>query len=172
MKNNRNAFVRRSGETILARYDSRPAWYAIAWKCLSGLVIIILPSAAAFLLFYALLWGWLIGFLSEGFASFIAGFLFFAIVPLLLTAWVVEDLVRFLTGGYVLTDQRFWVKASPWAWSQEEIPLEDIKAMVHRHEAVFIRRRSKKNPQVCMLAGGKELVRVFNEQVSARKTPG
>jgi hypothetical protein len=162
------SFEARSGETVLCQACPNRQWYAVAWKIVSGLVGISLLTLAGFILFSDPATGLLAGFLPAEVATGLSQFLCLGLFPLLVTAWAAEDVARTFTGEFILTDQRLWVRGSPYAWSQSEIPLEDIASMVYRRDAVFVRQRSTRKLQVHMFAGAKAFVKAY-EKLSSQK---
>jgi hypothetical protein len=139
----------------------------VAWKIVSGLVGISLLTFVGFILFFEPARGLLAGILPAQAAAVSAQFLCLGIVPVLITAWAAEDMARTFTGEFILTDQRLWVRGSPYAWSQSEIPLEDIASMIYRRDAVFLRQKSTRKLQVHMFSGAKAFVKAY-EKLSAK----
>lgn len=157
------AFEIRSGETILCQLHSNHSWYAVAWKIISWVLGISLLSFMAYSFFYQSSISLLLGFLPLKLALVGTQVLCLGLVPLLITAWAIEDIARMFTGIYILTDQRLWIRGSPFAWNQAEIPLDDIKYMSYRNNAIFFRQRSTSKLQVLMVSGGKLLVDVYDK---------
>jgi len=162
------SFEARSGETVLCQTRPNRKWYAVAWKIVSGLVGISLLTFVGFILFFEPVRGLLAGILPAEAAAVSAQLLCLGIVPVLISAWAAEDVARTYTGEFILTDQRLWVRGSPYAWSQSEIPLEDIASMIYRREAVFLRQKSSRKLQVHMFSGAKAFVKAY-EKLSARE---
>jgi hypothetical protein len=136
------------GETILFRARPNRKWPLVAWKIFCGLLI--LPMAAFTLLAIGSRWAtWLLT-------------LAVALTSLLLLGYFVEDVARLFTGDCLLTDQRFWSKGYPYAWSRaKEIPVAEIESMTYRRDALFLRLKTSRKLQVYILADGKLLSQAF-----------
>lgn len=161
------SFETQPGETVIYRTRPNRKWYAVAWNIASDLVGISLLTFVGMIIFSAPVTGLLAGFLPPETAAVIVQFLCLGIVPLLVTAWAAEDVIRTFTAEFILTDQRLWVRGSPYAWSRGETPLEDIAAMTCRRNAVFVRQESTRKPQVHVCSDGKAFVKAY-EELSAR----
>ena len=110
-------------------------------------------------------------FLPAGLADVISRILFQGVASLLVTAWLVEETARYFTSELILTNQRVWSKGSPYAWTPGgETPLNDIKFMSCRRDALFIHLRSTKKTQVHVLSDGKRIVEAF-VQFTGRSNP-
>ena len=156
-------FQLQPGETILYRSGPKRKWYAITWRIISSLLGI---TFFIFLL-YILLSGpleWVLrGFLPSPTASLLSQILLLGVVPLLVAAWIAEDSLSTFTCELVLTDRRLWVKASPYAWSQTEMPLGDIDSMTFRRDAIFLRQKSTRRMQVHMFPDGRLIVKAYEQ---------
>lgn len=160
-------FQPQPGESILHRATSHQKWYVIVWKIGSGLVGI------AFLT--AILYSWLAGLVENIFisilpvssASLLTKLLFLGLLPLAGTIWVAEDVACTLIGEFILTNQRIWVRGSPYPWSQSATPLENIVSMKSRRDAIFIRNKGTKKIQVLMLTDGDLFVKAY-EQINKK----
>ena len=161
-------FQSRPGETVLYQADTNHKWYTITWKVFSGLVA---TGFLTFLLYFLLgpSTQSLLSFLPGQAAFFLTRLLYFGIVPLVVLAWVVEGIAAAFTGEMVLTDQRLWVRGSPFSWRQSDTPLEDISSMVWRRDAVFIRLHSNRKVQVHMFAEGKLMVKAYEKLIGKGK---
>ena len=76
-------------------------------------------------------------FLPSLLASLLTKILYLGLVPLAGLAWVAEDIASTYLGEFILTDQRVWVRGSPYAWNQSDTMLEDIASMTWRRDAEF-----------------------------------
>ena len=157
------SFEAQPGETVLYRTRPNRKWYAVVWKIFGGLLAIFLVTLVGFVLFAEPAAGLLAGLLSVQTAALIVQLLCLGVVPLLAAAWAVEDVARTFTGEFILTDRRLWVRGSPYAWSRNETPLEDIAAMTCRRDAVFVRQKSTRKLQVHMFSGSKAFVKAYEE---------
>jgi hypothetical protein len=157
------SFEASAGETVLCQAIPNRKWYAVAWKIVSGLAGIALLTLAGFIFFSGMVTKLLSSLLPAEAAAILTQFLCLGIVPLLATAWTAEDLARTFTGEFILTDQRLWVRGSPYAWNQGEVPLEDIVSMVQRRDAIFVRQRSSRKIQVHVFAGAKDFVKAYEK---------
>ncbi len=156
-------FQTQPGESILFRTSPNRKWYVIAWKIGSGMVGITIltfiiysllanPTEAAFN-----------SFLPAWVASLLTNALYLGLVPLAATAWVVEDVVCAFIGQIILTDQRVWVRGSPYAWTLGETTLDDIVSLTWRRDAIFIRQKSTRKIQVHMFPEGKLFVKAYEQ---------
>jgi hypothetical protein len=84
---------------------------------------------------------------------------------------VAEDLTCTFIGEFILTNQRIWVRGSPYAWSQSATPLEEIASLTWRRDAIFIKQKSTRKTQVHMISDGKLFVKAFEQFVGKSKTP-
>ncbi|HEX7541104.1 MAG TPA: hypothetical protein VF352_03155 [Anaerolineales bacterium] len=87
-----------------------------------------------------------------------------------LPAWVAEDVACTFISGFILTDQRIWIRGSPYAWSQSATPLEDIASLTYRRDAIFIRQKSTRKIQVHMFSDGKLFVKACEQFAGKSKT--
>lgn len=108
-------------------------------------------------------------FLPGWLASQLTKYLYLAVAPLLGILWVSEGIITIFNSEFILTDQRIWVRGSPYAWNQSETRLKDILSMVWRRDAIFIRQKTKRGIQVHMFAEGKQIVKAY-EQLTKRNT--
>jgi hypothetical protein len=155
-------FELQTGEKVLYQTHPNRKWYALAWKILVGVLEIGLISFVAAALLQEPATGFFTRFLPAPVATLVAQILFLGLVPLLILLWVTEDFASALTGDYVLTDRRIWIKGSPYAWSLGEIPLEDIGKMTSRRDAVFVHTRSDRKLHVLMISDCKLFVEAYN----------
>ena len=150
-------------EIILYRVTPNNKWYVIAWKICSGIAVIALLTFILFSLLgnptqkasSSILPFWL--------ASLLTKILYLGLVPLVGVAWVTEDIASIYIGDFILTDQRIWVRGSPYAWSQSDTALEDIASMTWRRDAIFIHQKSVRGIQVHMFAEGKHIVKAYEQ---------
>jgi hypothetical protein len=156
-------FETQPGETVLYRTRPNRKWYAVGWKIAGGLLSVFLITLVGFALFAEPAAGLLARLLSVQTAALVVQLLCLGVVPLLVTAWVVEDVIRAYTGEFILTDRRLWVRGSPYAWSQNETALGDITAITCRRDAVFVRQKSTRKLQVHMFSGGKAFVKAYDK---------
>ncbi len=157
------------GENIHYRADQPHEWYLVVWKIVAGLVGF---SFLTFILFELLgtpAQHGLSTFLPGWFADFLTKFLFLGLVPAAAIAWIAEDVICMFNGKLILTDQRIWVRGSPYAWSQFETPLADITSVAWRRDAIFIRRKSTRKMHILIFGEGKYFVKTYNELVGIRK---
>jgi hypothetical protein len=155
-------FQLKPDEAILFQTSPDRKWYAVAWKVVVGLVAISFFTFLVYVLFIAPTQGFLENYLPTQIALAVSQFLCLGLVPLLITLWVVDDVARIFTSELILTTRRIWVKGSPYSWSKpEETPLDNIRTMTFRKDAVFIRLASKRKVQVHMFSEGKQLVEAF-----------
>jgi hypothetical protein len=80
-----------------------------------------------------------------------------------MAAWVVEDVACVVIGEFILTNQRIWVRGSPYAWSQSATPLDEIASLTWRRDAIFIRHKSSRKIQVHMFSEGKLFVKAYEQ---------
>ena len=156
------------GETILLRITPNNQWYILTWKIGSGLAGIALLAFIVFSLLGDPTRVAALSFLPAWLASLLAKILYLGLVPLLGLTWVAEDVASTCLGEFILTDRRFWVRGSPYAWSQSDTMLEDIASMTWRRDAIFIRRKSARGLQVHMFPGGKKVVKTY-EHLTGKK---
>jgi hypothetical protein len=143
-------FEIRPGETVLYRARTNRQWYRVVWKIISGLVIVLVANLVIF------------GIVSRWYEWLAIPILILTIMFSL--GYVIEDLVRFYTSDFALSDLRFWTRGHPYAWSPaQEILLDDIDSLVYRREAVFLRRKSNRKVLVYMVPDGKALAKAFKE---------
>lgn len=96
-------------------------------------------------------------------AHLLANLLYFGLLPLAALAWLAENMASVLIGEFILTNQRIWIRGSPYAWSQGETQLDDIASLTWRRDAVFIRQKSTRNLQVHMFSDGKLFVKAYEQ---------
>jgi hypothetical protein len=158
------------GESILYRTTPNRKWYVIAWKISSGVVGITVLTFIVYSLFAGSTESGFISFLPAWLASLLTKFLYLGLFPLAVAAWVAEDLVCTYIGEFILTDQRIWVRGSPYAWSQSVTPLADIMSLTWRRDAIFLRQKSTRKIQVHMFSDGKLFVKAYEQFVGKSKT--
>ena len=114
---------------------------------------------------FIFVWIALLGtFLSINLADGLSRVIFQGIVPILIIAWFAEDTARIFTSELILTSQRIWTKGSPYAWTDgREIPLEDIKSISARRDAIFIQLKSAKKATVHAFPNGRQIVEAYNQ---------
>jgi|GEM_PF-1524774 len=159
------------GESILYRITTNRKWYVIAWKISSGVVGIIVLTFIIYGLFAGPTETAFITFLPAWAASLLTRSLYLGPVPLVAVAWVAEEVACTLTGEFILTDQRIWVRGSPYAWSQNAIPLEDIASLTWRRDAIFMKQKSSRKIQVHIFSEGKLFVKAYEQFTGKSKTP-
>jgi hypothetical protein len=159
------------GENILYHSTPNRKWYITVWKISSGVVGIIILTFLIFSLLADSTEGTFISFLPAWTASLLTKCLYLGLFPLALAAWVAEDVACTFIGSFILTNQRIWVRGSPYAWSQSAIPLEDISSLMWRRDAIFIRQKSTRKIQVHMVSGGKLLVKAYEQFIEKSGTP-
>jgi hypothetical protein len=156
-------FSAQPGENILYRTIPNRKWYVISWKIISGgigatILTLILNSLLAGITSSALS-----RIIDLMFSRLLTNFLFLGVIPLFAAAWVIEDLVSTFIGDFVLTDQRIWIRGSPYAWSLIITPLEDVSSLAWHRDAVFIRQRSTHKIQVHMFSEGKLFAKTYQD---------
>lgn len=164
-------FQSQPGESILYRTTPNRKWYVIAWKIGSGVVGITILTFLIYALFSGPTEGAFISFLPAWAASLLTKFLYLGLFPLAAAAWVAEDLTCTFIGEFILTNQRIWVRGSPYAWSQSATPLEEIASLTWRRDAIFIKQKSTRKIQVHMISDGKLFVKAYEQFVGKSKTP-
>jgi len=155
------------GETILYRITPNNKWYIITWKIGSGIAGIALLAFILFSLLGDPTQSTASSFLPAWPASLLTKILYLGLVPLTGLAWMAEDIASTYLGEFILTDQRIWVRGSPYAWNQSDTMLEDIASMTWRRDAIFIRKKSIRGLQVHMFPEGKQIVKTY-EQVTGK----
>jgi len=163
------AFEISAGEKILYETLERRPWYSTAWKIAGAFITIVMLTVISWFLFSVWINGLLQNLLSPTTASVLTKVLCLGLVPLLVTAWAAEDVARLFTGKFVMTDQRLWVRGSPYAWNVTETPLNEIESLVFRRDALFIRLKSSRKLLVHMLPDGKLLAKVYKEFTTKTK---
>jgi len=159
------------GESILFRSIPNRKWYVIAWKIGSGIVGITIFTFIIFSLLAGPTEGVLISFLPAWAASLLAKFLYLGLFPLAAAAWVTEDVTSTFIGEFILTNQRIWIRGSPYAWSQCATPLADIASLSWRRDAIFVKQKSTKKIQVHMFSDGKLFMKAYEQFAKKSKTP-
>jgi hypothetical protein len=164
-------FQPQPGESILYRTTPNHKWYVIAWKISSGVVGITILT----FIIYGLLAGpteaAFISFLPAWAASLATRSLYLGLFPLTAVAWVAEEVACTYIGEFILTDQHIWVRGSPYAWSQNATPLEDIASLTWRRDAIFIKQKSSQKIQVHIFSDGKLFVKAYEQFTGKSKTP-
>ena len=158
-----NQFQLLAGENILYRTIPNTKWYVVTWKIVSGIAIIALFTFILNALLADPTQNGLQSFLPGWFASLLTNYLYLVLVPLLGALWVCEGILTLFNAEFILTDKRIWVRGSPYVWNQSEVRLEDILSMTWRRDAIFIQLKSKRGLQVHMFAGGKSIVKAFQQ---------
>lgn len=164
--NNRMAFVQFQplpGENILYRAIPNKKWYVTTWKSVSGIACIALFTFVLFALLGNPTQNTIASFLPGWLAGQLTKYLYLVLVPLIGALWVSEGIITVFNGEFILTDQRIWVRGSPYAWNQSDTRLEDILSMTWRRDAIFIRQKSKRGIQVHMFAEGKQIVKAYEQ---------
>jgi hypothetical protein len=101
----------------------------IAWKIGSGVVGITILTFLIFALLASPTESACISFLPAWAASLMTQSLYLGLVSLAAATWVAEDVACTFIGEFILTDQRIWVRGSPYAWSQSVTALVDIVSL-------------------------------------------
>lgn len=166
LKNKLPTFEISAGESVLYETLEHRPWYITTWKIAGGFITIVILTVIAWFLFSERITGLLLNILPPTSATVLTKLLCLGLVPLLITAWVAEDVVRIFTGKFVLTDQRLWVRGSPYAWNVTETPLHDIDSLTFRRDAIFIRLKSTRKLLVHMLPDGKLLAKVYKDSLA------
>lgn len=164
-------FQPQPGESILYRTTPNRKWYVIAWKIGSSVVGITILTFIIFTLLEGPTEAAFISFLPAWAASLLIKSLYLGLFPLAAAAWVAEDVACTFISEFILTDQRIWVRGSPYAWSQSVTPLEDIASLTWRRDAIFIKQKSNRKIQVHMISDGKLFVKAFEQFIGKSKTP-
>ncbi|MDP2993919.1 MAG: hypothetical protein Q8N46_02225 [Anaerolineales bacterium] len=164
-------FQPQPGESILYRTTPNRKWYVIAWKIGSSVVGITILTFIIFTLLKGPTEAAFISFLPAWAASLLIKSLYLGLFPLAAAAWVAEDVACTFIGEFILTDQRIWVRGSPYAWSQSVTPLEDIVSLTWRRDAIFIKQKSNRKIQVHMISDGKLFVKAYEQFAGKSKTP-
>ncbi len=155
-------------EIILQRIHPDRKWYLLAWRIFLSLfewaVLILIVSA----IFLDPVKGFLSSFFPPHLAATTAQVLCFGLAPLLIAAWQVEDLIRVSTHEIVLTNQRIWMKGSPYAWSSGELPIDEIESMAYRRGAIFLRTKDRRKLQVLMFPNGRDLVKIYEQSIRGK----
>jgi hypothetical protein len=159
------------GESILYQTTPNRKWYVIAWKISTGVVGITILTFLIKTLFAGPTADVFSSFLPAWATSLLTNSLYLGLFPLAEAVWVAEDVACTFIGEFILTDQRIWVRGSPYAWSQSTIPLEDIDSLTWRREAIFIRQKSKRKIQVHMFSDGKLFIKAYQQFIGKPKTP-
>jgi hypothetical protein len=163
-------FQIQSGESILYRATSNSKWYVLAWKIGSGLVGIVILTLLLFSLLANPTVSVLTHFLPLRVATILSNTLFLILIPLVAASWVMNDIACTFVGEFVLTDQRIWVRGSPYAWSYRSTPLEDIASLTWRRDAIFLKQNSSRKIQVHMFSDGKLFVKAYDQFTGKTKS--
>lgn len=158
-------FEEEPDEKILFHYTPNRKWYVIIWKIVTGGVGIAILIFVLYSLLASKTEGAFSSFLPTWIASLITNFIFLGLVPLAAVSWVIEDIASVFIGEFILTNQRIWIRGSPYAWSRCQILIDDILTMTWRRDAIFIRQKSTRKMQVHMISNGKEFVQTFQHFV-------
>ncbi len=157
-----NLFQLNPDESILYRSSHPHKWYSLVWRIGLELIEVIIVVLFSLTALTVLTRNFLASFLPADVAELLSRLIFQGIVPLLVAAWFAEDTARIFTSEFVLTDQRVWTRGYPYAWTKErETPINDIKSMSSRRDALFIHLKSTRKTQVHVLADGKQIVKAF-----------
>jgi hypothetical protein len=152
------------GESILYRSQPSHKWYTLAWRIGVGVFEVVVFMLFSFTAFTSLAKGLLVTFLPVALADALSRIIFQGVAPILVTAWFAEDTARIFTSELILTNQRVWIKGSPFAWTTGwETPLSDIRSMSSRRDALFIHLNSTKKTQVHVFPDGKQIVNAFRQ---------
>jgi hypothetical protein len=158
-------FEEKPGEKILFRNTPNRKWFVITWKIVSGCVGITILIFVLYSLLASKTEGALTSFLPTWIASLITNFIFLGLVPLAAVSWVIEDIASVFIGEFILTNQRIWIRGSPYAWSRCQILVDDILSLSWRRDAIFIRQKSTRKLHVHMFSYGKDFVQTFQRYV-------
>jgi hypothetical protein len=151
-------------ESLLYRSSHPPKWYTLVWRIGLGIIEVAILMLFSFTTFTFLAKAFLESFLAPDVAEVLSRLIFQGIVPMLVAAWFSEDTARILTSEFILTDQRVWTRGYPYAWTKErETPINDIKSMSSRRDALFIHLKSTRKTQVHVLTDSKQIVKAFTQ---------
>jgi uncharacterized membrane protein len=154
-------------ETIIYHAMPNRKWYVIAWKIISGVVIVIILTLIINSLLASFTDNALNSFLPAQFAELLTKILYLGVIPMGAASLILEDIACTYFGEFILTEQRIWIRGSPYAWSQSDIPLEDISSITWRRDAVFIRLKSTHKINVLTFPEGKLFVQAYKNHVSS-----
>jgi hypothetical protein len=157
-------------ESILYRTSPNRKWYVITWKIISGVTGITILTFILFSLLASPTEGALLSCLPAWAASLLTKFLYLGLFPLATAAWVIEDVASTFIGEFILTNQRIWIRGSPYVWSQSATPLLDIASLTWRRDAIFVTQKSNKKVQVHILSDGKEFMKAYEQFAEKSKT--
>jgi hypothetical protein len=164
-------FLPQPEEKILYRTIPNRKWYVYIWKIISGVVGIAIMTFIIFSLLAAPTEKTLASFLPTGVARTMTDILYLGLLPLIAIAWVAEEAFSTFIGEFILTDQRIWTRGSPYFWSQNETPLNDIASLTWRRDAIFLKQKSTRKVQVHMFSEGKLFVKAYEQLIGMPKTP-
>jgi hypothetical protein len=158
-----SSFELQAGENILYQTTGHPSWYTIAWKIFSGLITIAVLALISWFVLSGPVNSLLAKVIPSAASSVVAQILCLGLIPLIVIAWVAQDIASTIIGKFVLTDKRLWVRGSPYAWNITETQLDEIESLTYRRDAVFIRLKASKRILVHMLPDGKLLAKVYQD---------
>jgi hypothetical protein len=159
-----NSFQLYPDESILYRSSHSQKWYSLVWRIGLELIEVIIFMLFSFIALAVLARGLLASFLPTDVADILSRLIFQGIAPILVTAWFAEDTARIFTSELILTDQRVWTIGYPYAWTKErETPINDIKSMSSRRDALFIHLSSTRKTQVHVTTDSKQIVKAFTQ---------
>lgn len=158
-------FVPMSGEKVIAELRPNRKWYIIVWRGFIGLVNITVITFLAYTFLATPLLNFFNGFLAESLSNILTSIIIFGLLPMVITAWVTDDLAKLFIGLFVLTDQRFWIRGSPSSWNHSEIAIEDISSMAYRRDAIFLRQKSNRKIHVHMVSDGQVIVEAYRNLI-------
>lgn len=164
------AFVPDPGEKILFRTTQNTKWYLLATKTVTSILSLGVLLFVGYSFLAEPAERVLTSFLPVATSRGVINLVFLGLLPLIALAWVVQDLAASCIAEIILTDQRLWVKGSPYYWSQNQIVSKDITYMTWRRDAVFIRQKTSRRMQVHMFPQGKMLVEAYNQFIKTSKT--
>jgi hypothetical protein len=164
------AFLPRPEENILYRTAPNHKWLVFIWKIVSGVVGITIFTFIIYSLLASPTENAFVSFLPSGAARGLTNILYLGLFPLAALAWVLEDVASTYIGEFILTDQRIWVRGSPYVWNQSETRLDDIVSLTWRRGAIFIKQKSTRKIQVHMFPDGKLCAKAYKEYIEQSKT--
>lgn len=159
-----NPFQLNPDEAILYRSQPSRTWYMLAGRIGLGIIEVLVFIFLSFVSFTGIAGSILATFLPPGLADGLSRVIFQGLAPILVVAWFAEDTVRIFTSELILTNQRLWIKGSPYAWTPgHDTPLSEIKSLSARREAVFMRLNDSRKVEVLVFPHGKQIVDAYTQ---------